>query len=580
MTGFTAVICDNKNVINKITSLKENTFTCENEYINQKIIGDIYIIEQFTLSKFLNDKTFQEDSEYIIGIEGVILNLYQLKETTKQTSVFETIKFLFITEGNNFAGQLRGDFSGFIYSKRENKWFVFTNPVNSKKIFYYQKDNLFIFSSELKNISHILHELNLKINLNKNAAYLLITYGFMLEDITLIDGVKSLSPGNVLIVENGKISLHEYFHLRNISHTRDSKEAVIEKMDELFVKAVWLEFEKDNEYRYKHIATLSGGLDSRMVVLMADKLGYREQLNFTFSQSNYLDELIAKKIASDYGHEFLFQSLDNGNYLKDIDKAVFYNDGLITYSGSAHVMMNIGNMNFSQYGMIHTGMVGDAVIGSFLSQPYIIPPSVGSGVYSAKKLPKISSFVSEIVKKYPSEELYKFYNRAFMGAMNGYNYFETVSQATSPFLDVDFLSYCYSIPESLKYKQNIYLEWIAAKHPEFARYPWEKTGVSPLKSTNYKRYLDIGYYRRMRLKLFDRLSGNLKSGMNPFDAWVTENTELINTIKNYFQGHIYLLERDKELREDCISLFNTGNAGEKFQVLTLLAAIKLHNLNM
>ncbi|MHB9056429.1 MAG: asparagine synthetase B family protein [Paludibacteraceae bacterium] len=580
MTGFTAVICDNKNIINKITSFQKNTLSFENEYINQKIIGNNYIINQFTLSKFLNDKSFQEDSEYIIGIEGVILNLQQLKEITKQASVFEIIKFLFNTEGNNFAGQLRGDFSGFIYSKRDDKWFVFTNPVNSKRIFYYHRDNLFIFSSELKNISHILYELNLSVNLDKNAAYLLITYGFMLEDITLIDSVKSLRPGNMLIVKDGKISLHEYFHLQNISHTKDSKEVILEKMDELFVKAVRLEFEKDNEYNYKHIATLSGGLDSRMVVLMADKLGYKEQLNFTFSQSNYLDELIAKKIASDYGHEFLFQSLDNGNYLKDIDKAVFYNDGLITYSGSAHVMMNIGNMNFTQYGMIHTGMVGDAVIGSFLSQPYLVPPSVCSGVYSAKKLPKISSFVSEIVKKYPSEELYKFYNRAFMGAMNGYNYFETVSQATSPFLDVDFLSYCYSIPENLKYKQNIYLEWIAAKHPEFARYPWEKTGVSPLKSTNYKRYLDIGYYRRMSLKLFDRLSGNLKSGMNPFDAWMTENTELTNTIKNYFQSHIYLLDKDKELREDCISLFNAGNAGEKFQVLTLLAAIKLHNLNM
>lgn len=581
MAGFTAIISNTERPIQpKLQLRNEGGFGFESDYISKKIEGKKFAIQQFTNSKFANDKIFEENSKYIIGTEGVITNLQELKKEHLTADVLSTLIFLFEKFGTDFINQLRGDFSVFIYSKTSNAWYVFSNPVNSKNIYYFYDKDYFIFSSELRNISHILHQLGKSTNLDTNGAYLLLTYGYMLEDITLVENVKRLSPGKALIFKDSKVEISEYFNLRNIPHTSDNKDTIIERMDQLFSESIRLEFEKDKEYGYKHIATLSGGLDSRMTVLAAHKLGYTEQLNFCFSQSDYLDEKIAKKIASDYGHEFLFQSLDNGNYLKEIDKVVFYNDGLIVYSGSAHVMKNIENMNFDPFGLIHTGMIGDAVIGSFLSTPSVVKPTIEAGVYSSKKLSKIETFVSEIIKDYPSEELYKFYNRAFIGANNGYNYFEIFSQGTSPFLELDFMSYCYSIPENLKYKQQIYLNWIEKKHKEFAFYPWEKTGISPLKSLNYKRFFDINYYRRMSLKFFDRRLGQMNSGMNPFDRWLSKNDKLREAIYNYFENHIHLTNNNLELQKDCIELFEAGNAGEKMQVITLLSAIKLHNLNL
>lgn len=187
--------------------------------------------------------------------------------------------------------------------------------------------------------------------------------------------------------------------------------------------------------------------------------------------------------------------------------------------------------------------------------------------------------MKEIVAGYDSEEIYKFYTRGFLGAMNGNYTIDLYTQSVSPFLDVDFLSYCISIPEKFKYKQKIYLEWIAKKHPEFAHYPWEKTGVSPLKSNNFKKYFDLGYYKRMSLKFFDKLSGKMKSGMNPFDFWMQQNKSLELYINTYFNNHIALLSFNTELQNDCKKLYQEGNSGEKFQVLTLLAAVKLHQCN-
>src|SRR5690606_28639427 len=139
------------------------------------------------------------------------------------------------------------------------------------------------------------------------------------------------------------------------------------------------------------------------------------------------------------------------------------------------------------------------------------------------------------------EESYKFYSRAFLGAMNGNYAIDKTTQAVSPFLEPDFLSYCYSIPKAMKYKQQIYLEWIAEKHPEYANYPWEKTGVSHLKSNNWKKFTEIGYYQRMSLKLLDRINSKVSSGMNPMDYWFSNNESLRNVIESYFIKHIELL---------------------------------------
>lgn len=575
MAGFTAVF-SNDTIPQHLSFRKKDTFTHEKDFLIEDILSDRLRIQRSTNKKFLQDKVFQQDEECIIIQEGVILNLDILKKEYQQNDTFQLIKLLYHTKGGDFAGELRGDFSGLVYSKAENKCFVFTNHTGSKRIFYYLNNSFFIVSSDLGEISHLLGELNIPKKLNIEASYLMLTCGFMLEDLTLIDDVKRLMPGNYLTYQNKSVEIKEYFHLRKIYKTTDTKEQIIEKMDELFANAVKREFDKDIAYGYKHMATLSGGLDSRMTVLMAHKLGYIQQLNFTFSQANYLDEKIAKGIAIDYHHDFVFQSLDYGNYLKEIEKCVYLNDGLILYSGAAHVLHATQILNFNDYGLIHTGMIGDAVIGSFLTKPYAVKPSYTDGMYSTYLASEIKDYISGILNKYPYEELYKFYGRGFLGAMNGNYTLDLVSQGTSPFLDVDFLSYCVSIPEDLKFKQKIYLEWIASKHPEFAKYPWEKTGVSPLKSNNFKRYFDIRYYQRMSLKFFDKLSGKMRSGMNPFDYWISENDSLKNYIESYFSDHIHLLNQHESLQKDCNKLFNKGNAGERFQIITLLAAVKLH----
>lgn len=63
--------------------------------------------------------------------------------------------------------------------------------------------------------------------------------------------------------------------------------------------------------------------------------------------------------------------------------------------------------------------------------------------------------------------------------------------------------------------------------------------------------------------------------MSPFDYWYKNNSQLRKFINSQYSNNIQLLDFDEEIKESCIYLFNNGIMTEKFQVLTLLAAVKL-----
>jgi asparagine synthase (glutamine-hydrolysing) len=103
----------------------------------------------------------------------------------------------------------------------------------------------------------------------------------------------------------------------------------------------------------------------------------------TFSQSNYYDETIPKKIASDLKHEWIFKSLDNGNFLYDLDTINLLTGGNVLFSSAAHSYSLYKYINFENFGLLHTGQLGDVIISSFFSSSdYTGKANIGDGAYS------------------------------------------------------------------------------------------------------------------------------------------------------------------------------------------------------
>jgi len=575
MPGFYGVIGEIKDISGPVDTAIQLSSTLESQ---QYSFNNIWV-KRFVASKFLDDKVFDEDEEFFICTDGIFLNSQKLRTIYSVDTNFALIKALYREKGLLFAQEIRGTFSGCLYHKTTDSFHLFTDHLGTKRIFYlFDTDTkYFIFGSELKAVTSLMKIFNIKARLSDIGAYCLLSFGYMLGDYTLIEKVKRLSPGSVLVYTKENIKFKKYYNLNNTPSHKEEKTSIIANLNDLFVEAITAEYNKDMEYGYRHIGTLSGGLDSRMNMLSAWKLGYNDLYAINFSQSNYLDEKIAKSIAGHFGFNFIFYSLDNGNYLSDIEWPVLANDGLVLYSGSAHVYRMLSLLNWQPFGLLHTGMVGDAVIGgTFLSRGEHLKAQPFAESYSHTLLSRIESIAIAISQEYENAELYHFYTRAINGTFNGYWTINQFTEFSSPFLYIDFLEYALKIHPQHRFHYKIYHQWIIEYLPEATKFVWERAGM--------KINTNLFWYRHYVRRALKRISGFIRGplpsdSMNPMDYWFKTNGQLVEIFNNYFLSHIEALRPNAELHKDATLLFKQGTPDEKTQVLTLLAALQLLGLN-
>jgi asparagine synthase (glutamine-hydrolysing) len=574
MPGFHGVIGKIKDISRSIDTAIQLSSTTENQ---QYSFNNIWV-KRSVVPKFLDDKVFDEDEEFFVCTDGIFLNSKKLCTIYSADTNFDLIKTLYRKKGSSFANELRGTFSGCLYHKKTDSFYLFTDHLGTKRIFYFFDTDTkrLIFGSELKSVANLMKLFHIKTRLSDVGAYCLLSFGFMLGSYTLIEEVKRLSPGSVLTYQKENIASKQYYYLNNTPYHKETKVSITTNLNDLFTEAIIAEYEKDKEYGYQHIGTLSGGLDSRMNLLSARKLDYNDLYTITVSQSNYLDEKIAKSIASHFGFNFIFYGLDNGNYLSDIERPMFANDGLVLYSGSAHLYRILSLLNWQPFGLLHTGMLGDAVLGTYLSCKKHLEAQPFVKSESHTLLSRIDSVATTISQEYENSELYLFYNRGINGIFNGYWTISQFTEFSSPFLHIDFLEYAIKIHPQLRFRHKIYHQWIVEHLPEATKFIWETAGM--------KINANLFWYRCYVRKALKRISrfirGPLPSdSMTPMEYWFKTNERLIETLNNYFSSHIEALKYNTELYKDATLLFKIGTPIEKTQVLTLLAALQLLDLN-
>lgn len=563
------------------------------------ISSEKYQVERRVVNKFMNDRLFADLDDYLVVVEGVVLNNHELEKQYKTSSWLDCVIEMYKINGDDFFKDFRGSFSGLFYDKKQDKWLIYTNHIGDKQVFLYKiADDEYIFASEIGFIVDTLKSNGFSVSLNKTGAYFALTHGFVIEDKTLVQGVSKLIAGTYYKLDNGELTEVTYHRFSNTPREMSVKEA-IEGIEKYFTKAVRLQFEKDKEYGYKHITCLSGGLDSRMTVMVAHELGYTQQLNTTFSQSNYLDFTVPQQIATDLHHDFIFKSLDGGDFMDKIDEITPITYGSTCYFGISHGKSLYDNINFEPYGLIHTGMIGDAIIGTFFKKnEYNKEYKLGQGAYSLEVIERLQNY--SFKEEYENEEIFCLYTRAFTGANQGQTYFQEVTESVSPFCDVDFIEFCYSIPLNLRYNHKIYFDWIFAKHPKAADYIWEKIKckisrfdnqevrrmsvfgkkIPHYKSKEFLKWLSGSIKRRLGL----RKKGNnqktmvvsTKDHMNPVDYWYETNPYIRNFMQNYWEENQHYIT-DEQLRNDMQHLFMDCVLLDKLQALSVLSTIKLIN---
>jgi len=545
--------------------------------IQNVITGCGYEINHFTIPKFSDDKLFVDRKEFIIVLDGAILNKKELLRENNCNCLADLVEKLYL-DSHCFYKEFRGTFSGLIFDKKKQEWNIFVDHIGSKPLYYYKNGNSLMLSSDIGDIFSFLKHSNIAYDLDIEAAYMLLSYGYMLDNHSLCYQIKKLGAGQVMKVVPGEVSISSYYKLPFAPlSTEFTTSELVEAIDEKFRIAVKRQFEKDLEYGYNHFVALSGGLDSRMTTWVAHEMGYTNQLNFTFSQSDYLDETIPKRIAANLRHEWLFKSLDNGTFLKDIESVTKISGGNALYYGLAHSNSLMKYLNFENLGIVHSGQLGDVIVGSFIKNKDIRAAQKLDGAYSARFSNQEVSTNVTIEEK--EQEL--MYRRAINGANVGLLISQQFSETMSPFYDIDFLEFCLSIPVEERMKHKLYIKWVLEKYPEAGRYVWESTG-KPLGKSDIKirikgksvpiNKLPELIYRKMG---FGNPKIATKHHMNPLEYWYNTNSDIKQFQDNYFEQNRTRVSAWPELETLILTRYKAGNAIEKNQVLSLLSAIKL-----
>lgn len=575
---------------------KKLTFPKEvrRKLVVNRIESENFQLERRVVDKFMNDRVFAEAAGYIVVIEGIILNNHDLMAKYQSDSWLNCVVTMYEREGEAFFNAFRGSFSGALYDKKEDKWVVYTCHTGEKQIFYRQIEDDFLLACEMRFMVETMKENDMNPEIDETGCYFSLTHGFCIEDRTLVKDVHKLIAGHYLRIQGGKLEAIQYHRFSN-KPTEMTEEEAVEGIDRLFRQAIKRAFDKDREYGYRHLACLSGGLDSRMTVWVAHEMGYTDQTNIDFSQSYYLDFKISQQIAIDLHHDYFFSPLDHGDFIPRYQflPQLTYGSGFLLGHGYSLEQL----INYEPFGIFHTGQIGDSVIGTFFKKnEYNKKIKLGQGAYSRELLGRLSGY--QFVENYENEEIFCLYTRAFTGANQGLLTFQENTEHYSPFTDVDFLEFCYSIPLNLRYAHKVYFDWVLDKYPQAGDYVWEKTKqkihrfenrvpktmkvlgyeVPHYSEPGFKKYMKGFALRRLGVIKKDKNPKTIvqKSpySMNPVDYWYDTNPSIKEFMETFWTGNNERIP-NQQLHDDMEHLYKDCDVLDKLQCLSVLAAIKL-----
>ncbi len=129
--------------------------------------------------------------------------------------------------------------------------------------------------------------------------------GFVTGPDTLIKGLQQLQAGEALTFLDGKISLKRYFHyLSNVTTQTEARaEDYFHCLDSAYVNAFVRLLQSIGSRTI--VIPLSGGLDSRLIAVMLNRLGKSDVICFAYGAKNTADVNTSRRVAKILGYRWI-----------------------------------------------------------------------------------------------------------------------------------------------------------------------------------------------------------------------------------------------------------------------------------
>ncbi len=289
-----------------------------------------------------------KDKRYVIVFNGEIYNHEVLRKPLekkyefKSNSDTETILYGYIEYNVELFNRLNGIFAFAIYDTQTKDLLLVRDQFGVKPLYYYKSEEQFLFSSELK---AIVDEVETNKDINYKALVNYINFLWSPGEDTPLKEFKKLLPGHYLRINTKELKQFKIKKYYEIPFTgkygKKTEKEWIDELDDLIQKAVERQLLSDVPIGF----FLSGGLDSSLIVAVANKLRPNNNFNCytikTANQENFEgfenDLTYARKVASHLNIN-LWEVESEIDIVRDFDKMIWHLDEPQADAAPLHVL--------------------------------------------------------------------------------------------------------------------------------------------------------------------------------------------------------------------------------------------------
>lgn len=366
MCGIAGIIAPNavnyKNEIQKMTDAiaHRGPDSARHEFFEHAALGHrrLSIVD---LSETGAQPMFSNTGNECIVLNGEIYGYQQIRNQYpypyRGTSDTEVILAMYQKNEKTLIDELPGMFAFAIWDEKKQELFCARDRFGEKPFFYAKGQNgEFIFASEIK---AILKSGLIKPEINQEALYHFLQYGYVSSQQTIFSNIFTLAPAHILTYSNGNISVKRYYKIPEKDLNIGLSEAK-EEFSSLLKNAVKKQIIADVEVG----SFLSGGLDSSTIVAIASEfLERKTTISFGYSGEN--SELdFAEEIARKYKTNHLEIHENRGDIAQELLKVSKFFDE--PFSDMSYVpQYKICEAAARHLKVVLAGDVGDELFGGY-----------------------------------------------------------------------------------------------------------------------------------------------------------------------------------------------------------------------
>jgi len=311
-----------------------------------------------------------EDSSVWLVFNGEIFNYIELRKQLEQLghrfythSDTEVIVHAYEQYGEKFVDHLNGQFAIALWDQKARRFLLARDRTGIRPLFYTYSQGRLVFGSEVKALFK-LPEIPRRLNLP--AVGDALTYWAPLAPDTVFDGVVSLPPGHLLLIESGRERLIKYWDWTfptTLPRVDRPVESYAEELRELLIDSVRLQLRADVPVG----AYLSGGLDSSVIAALV-KLDNRAPLrtfSVAFEDPEFDESAFQSQMASHLGTDHTSILCRSSEIAAAFPRVIYHTETPILRTAPTPLMLLSEKVRREGYKVVLTGEGADEVFGGY-----------------------------------------------------------------------------------------------------------------------------------------------------------------------------------------------------------------------